>query len=58
MITLDIYGFTPNIKVPFLKIYVPIPTLVATCKRVLEEGINIPGYGFHVRFVTLIADIF
>jgi choline dehydrogenase-like flavoprotein len=38
----SIMGFdTPHTK--FLKIYVSLPGLVATLKRIMEEGINLPG---------------
>ena len=30
---------------PFLKIHVAMPTLVPTCRRILEQGFGCPGYG-------------
>lgn len=40
----SIYGFHGNRKIPFLKITVAIPRLVAPAKRLLEQGFTCPGY--------------
>ena len=42
-----IYGFHGNRKVPFLKITVAIPRLIAPAKRLLEQGFTCPGYSSH-----------
>ena len=39
-----IYGFHGNRKVPFLKITVAVPPLLAATKRILEQGFTCPGY--------------
>lgn len=39
-----IYGFHGNKKVPFLKITVALPRLIAPAKRLLEQGFSCPGY--------------
>lgn len=39
-----IYGYHGNKKVPFLKITVAIPRLIAPAKRLLEQGFTCPGY--------------
>uniref|UniRef100_A0A2C9M9B8 DNA polymerase n=1 Tax=Biomphalaria glabrata TaxID=6526 RepID=A0A2C9M9B8_BIOGL len=43
----SIYGYHGNKKSLFLKITVAIPRLIAPCKRLLEQGIQIPGYSHH-----------
>nr|KAG5686080.1 hypothetical protein BaRGS_030695 [Batillaria attramentaria] len=40
----SIYGYHGNRKIPFLKITVAIPRLVAPAKRLLEQGFTCPGY--------------
>lgn len=40
-----IYGYHGNRKIPFIKITVAIPRLIAPAKRLLEQGFNCPGYG-------------
>ncbi|XP_052225251.1 DNA polymerase delta catalytic subunit-like [Dreissena polymorpha] len=41
----SIYGYHGNKKVPFIKITVALPRLIAAAKRLLEQGFNCPGYG-------------
>ena len=41
---LGIYGYHGNRKIPFLKITVAIPRLIASTKRLLEQGFACPGY--------------
>ncbi|KAI8780966.1 DNA polymerase delta catalytic subunit [Biomphalaria glabrata] len=43
----SIYGYHGNKKSLFLKITVAIPRLIAPCKRLLEQGIQISGYSHH-----------
>ncbi|KAH9507561.1 hypothetical protein Btru_051479, partial [Bulinus truncatus] len=43
----SIYGYHGNKKSLFLKITVAIPRLIAPCKRLLEQGIQLPGYQHH-----------
>ncbi|XP_021342594.1 DNA polymerase delta catalytic subunit-like [Mizuhopecten yessoensis] len=40
----SIYGYHGNRKVPFLKITVSLPRLIAPAKRLLEQGFTCPGY--------------
>ncbi|KAL8577740.1 DNA polymerase delta catalytic subunit [Nucella lapillus] len=40
----SIYGYHGNRKIPFLKITVAIPRLIAPAKRLLELGFQCPGY--------------
>ncbi|RUS73135.1 hypothetical protein EGW08_019097, partial [Elysia chlorotica] len=40
----SIYGYHGNRKVPFLKITVALPRLIAPAKRMLEQGFVCPGY--------------
>ena len=44
---LGIYGFHNNKKLPFLKITVALPRLIAPAKRLLEQGFTCPGYSAH-----------
>ena len=39
-----IYGYHGSRKIPFLKITVAIPRLIAPTKRLLEQGFACPGY--------------
>ena len=41
---LGIYGYHGNKKIPFLKVTVAIPRLIAPSKRILENGFQCPGY--------------
>ncbi|KAL4224603.1 DNA polymerase delta catalytic subunit [Mactra antiquata] len=41
----SIYGYHGNRKIPFIKITVALPRLIAPAKRLLEQGFNCPGYG-------------
>ncbi|XP_013786917.1 DNA polymerase delta catalytic subunit [Limulus polyphemus] len=42
----SIYGYHVNRKVPFLKITMALPRLIAPAKRLLETGVvNVPSYG-------------
>ncbi|XP_060084003.1 DNA polymerase delta catalytic subunit-like [Ylistrum balloti] len=43
----SIYGYHGNRKVPFLKITVALPRLIAPAKRLLEQGFTCPGYLQH-----------
>ncbi|CAG5135999.1 unnamed protein product [Candidula unifasciata] len=43
----SIYGYHGNRKIPFLKITVALPRLIAPCKRLLEQGFVCPGYAQH-----------
>ncbi|XP_076450505.1 DNA polymerase delta catalytic subunit-like [Babylonia areolata] len=43
----SIYGYHGNRKLPFLKITVAIPRLIAPAKRLLEQGFQCPGYSNH-----------
>lgn len=43
----SIYGYHGNRKIPFLKITVAIPRLIAPTKRLLEQGFTCPGYTSH-----------
>jgi DNA polymerase delta subunit 1 len=47
----SIWGYHFNSTSDFLKITVAIPALVATARRILEKGINIPNSGYK-QFVT------
>ncbi|XP_041367703.1 DNA polymerase delta catalytic subunit-like [Gigantopelta aegis] len=40
----SIYGYHGNRKVPFLKITMALPRLIAAAKRLLESGFVCPGY--------------
>ncbi|XP_077994710.1 DNA polymerase delta catalytic subunit-like [Glandiceps talaboti] len=40
----NMYGFHGNKKIPFLKITVALPKLVAPSKRILETGLQCPPY--------------
>ena len=40
----DLYGYHGNKSIPFLKITVAYPKLIAPCKRLLEQGISVPPY--------------
>ena len=42
-----IYGYHGNRKVPFIKITMALPRLIAPAKRLLEQGFNCPGHGQH-----------
>lgn len=45
----SIYGYQGNTKIPFIKIVVAIPKLVAAAKRLMEKGdMPIPGIGCQV----------
>lgn len=44
---LGIYGYHGNRKIPFIKITVALPRLIAPSKRLLEQGFKCPGYGQH-----------
>lgn len=41
----NIYGYHGSSKALFLKIFVRLPSFIAACKRVLKEGIVVPGLG-------------
>lgn len=43
----SIYGYHGNRKIPFLKITVALPRLIAPAKRLLEQGFTCPGYLQH-----------
>ncbi|XP_025087757.1 DNA polymerase delta catalytic subunit-like [Pomacea canaliculata] len=43
----SIYGYHGNRKIPFLKITMAIPRLIAPAKRLLEQGFVCPGYAQH-----------
>ncbi|KAL3841404.1 hypothetical protein ACJMK2_019556 [Sinanodonta woodiana] len=43
----SIYGYHSNRKVPFLKITMALPRLIAPAKRLLEQGFQCPGYSQH-----------
>ncbi|XP_052797645.1 DNA polymerase delta catalytic subunit-like [Mya arenaria] len=43
----NICGYHGNRKIPFIKITVAIPRLIAPAKRLLEQGFNCPGHGQH-----------
>ena len=43
----SIYGFHNNRKLPFLKITMALPRLIAPAKRLLEQGFACPGFGTH-----------
>lgn len=43
----SIYGYHSNKKLPFLKITVALPRLIAPTKRLLEQGFTCPGYSVH-----------
>ena len=42
-----IYGFRGNRKIPFLKITMALPRLIAPAKRLLEQGVQFEGYPLH-----------
>ena len=42
-----IYGYHGNKKIPFLKVTVALPRLIAPSKRLLEQGFQCPGYPVH-----------
>ena len=42
-----IYGFRGNRKMPFLKITMALPRLIAPAKRLLEQGFQFEGYPLH-----------
>ena len=42
-----IYGFRGNRKIPFLKITMALPRLIAPAKRLLEQGFQFEGYPMH-----------
>ena len=45
----SIYGFQGNQKVPFIKITLAVPKLIAAAKRLMEKGdVSIPGLGAQV----------
>ena len=46
-VTLGIYGYHGNRKLPFLKITMALPRLIAPAKRLLEQGFTCPGYSVH-----------
>ncbi|GFR97478.1 DNA polymerase [Elysia marginata] len=52
----SIYGYHGNRKVPFLKITVALPRLIAPAKRMLEQGFVCPGYS-HYAFQTYESNI-
>ena len=41
----SMYGFRHNKMYPFLKITLALPKLIATARRLLERGLNLPGIG-------------
>ncbi|XP_055958058.1 DNA polymerase delta catalytic subunit-like isoform X2 [Patella vulgata] len=41
----SIYGYHGNRKLPFLKITMALPRLIAPAKRLLEQGFQCPGFG-------------
>ena len=42
----SLYGFQGNEQIPFIKVTVAVPRLVAATKRLLEKGeVTIPGFG-------------
>ncbi|XP_064601473.1 DNA polymerase delta catalytic subunit-like [Liolophura sinensis] len=41
----SIYGYHGNKKMPFLKLTMALPRLIAPAKRLIEGGISVPGYG-------------
>ncbi|XP_078587905.1 DNA polymerase delta catalytic subunit-like [Branchiostoma floridae x Branchiostoma japonicum] len=43
----NMYGFHGNQRLPFLRITVALPRLIAPAKRLLEQGFSCPGYGLH-----------
>nr|BAO20824.1 DNA polymerase delta catalytic subunit [Thereuonema tuberculata] len=43
----NMYGYHGNRKVPFLKVTMALPRLIAPARRLLNDGINIPGLGQH-----------
>lgn len=43
----NMYGYNSQGKVPFLKITVAIPRLVATTRRIMREGFKTPKYPCH-----------
>jgi len=42
---LDIMGYHSQRDVLFLKITLLLPKLIPSAKRVLEQGLDVPGYG-------------
>ena len=64
----SIYGFHNNRKLPFLKITMALPRLIASAKRLLGQGFACPGFqsdiyqayesdvGFEIRLVKLISE--
>ena len=45
LLFLDIMGYHSQRDVLFLKITLLLPKLLPSAKRVLEQGLDIPGYG-------------
>ncbi|KAK2170976.1 hypothetical protein NP493_1118g00000 [Ridgeia piscesae] len=43
----SIYGFRGNRKMPFLKITMALPRLIAPARRLLEQGFQFEGYPLH-----------
>lgn len=52
----SIYGYHNNKKTPFLKIYVSLQKLIAPARRILENGIGVPGYGMK-SYITYESNI-
>lgn len=45
----SVYGYGGNDKLPFLKITVAVPKLIAPCKRLLEQGTVYPAFNYFYK---------
>ncbi|XP_011873098.1 PREDICTED: DNA polymerase delta catalytic subunit isoform X1 [Vollenhovia emeryi] len=45
----SVYGYGGNDKLPFLKITVAVPKLIAPCKRLLEQDTVYTAFNYHYR---------
>jgi len=45
----SMYGYEGSEKLPFLKITVAIPRLIAPCKRLLEQGTVYASFNHHYQ---------
>jgi len=41
----SLYGYNFDRQQPFLQIFTAMPTMVPTLRRLLEDGVTVPGYG-------------
>lgn len=57
MFSVAMYGYHGNTKLPFLKITMAVPKLVAPAKRLLEQGLQIPPHYMNNAFSAFESNI-